>query len=134
MLKSKTMTLMWQSALHSRPSPRSSIKAIIGLRVIVRACLKSFKLLGLFGNIHTQNTRFLKTVNRLFPTSHFLHSDNIRLHSIHLSSPYIVSNLFVIRYLLHMISRCHVLVLDFTCYLLKTTTHNTFKSNQPKRN
>ena len=47
----------------------------------------------LFGNIHTQNTRFLRTVNYLFPTSHFLHSDNIRLHSIHVSSEYIVSNL-----------------------------------------
>ena len=81
----------------------------------------------MFGNIHTQNTRFLRTVNRLFPTSNFLHSDNIRLHSIYLSSEYIVSNLLVIRYLLHMISRCHILVLDFTCYLLKTTTHNTFK-------
>ena len=45
------------------------------------------------GNIHTQNTRFLRTVNHLFPTSHFLHSDNIRLHSIHVSSEYIVSNL-----------------------------------------
>ena len=88
----------------------------------------------LFGNIHTQNTRFLRTVNYLFPTSHFLHSDNNRLHSIHVSSEYIVSTLFAIRYLIRMISRCHVLVLDFTCYLPKTTTHDTFTSNQLKRN